>query len=62
MRATPPEDAAMGLFERRTYGRSWRHLNCDYCNKELNPGDNVIALSTPSDMREWEPEYMEVLK
>jgi len=50
----------MGLFERRTYGKSWRHLNCDYCNKEINPGDDMIALSVPSDMRWWEPEYMNV--
>lgn len=58
---TPPDDAAMGLFERRTYGKSTRHLNCDYCNKQLNPGDEVIALSTPADMHEWELDYMEVL-
>ncbi len=60
IKPTPREDAAMGLFERRTYGKSRRHLNCDYCNKELNPGDDVIAFSIPSEMRYWEPEYMEV--
>jgi hypothetical protein len=60
MKPTPPEDAALDLFERRTYGKSIRHLNCDYCNKALNPGDEAIALSIPSDMRQWEPEYMEV--
>jgi hypothetical protein len=60
MKPTPPEDAALGLFERRIYGKSTRHVNCDYCNKDLNPGDNVIALSCPANMPEWELDYLAV--
>ena len=58
MKPTPPEDAAMGLFERRVYGKSIRSLVCDYCGTPLNPGDNVIALSLPQNMAEWEGDYL----
>lgn len=58
VRPTPPEDIAAGLIERRTRGKSTRHLNCDYCNKPIDPGDEAVAFSLPADMREWESDYI----
>lgn len=60
MKPTPPDDAALGLFERRTYGTLLGSAICDYCGKQLDRDDSVIALSVPSDMRAWEHEYMNV--
>jgi hypothetical protein len=57
---TPREDAAQGLYERRIYGTLLGSAMCDYCGKELERGDGVIALSIPSDMPYWESTYMEI--
>jgi hypothetical protein len=55
---TPPEDAARGLFPRRTYGVTISGLVCDLCGKELPKGSSTVAESIPSDMDFWEPEYL----
>ena len=58
---TPDEDAALGLFERRTYGRLRASAFCDYCGGELNKGDEVVALTTPQAAApNWERDYLEV--
>lgn len=58
---TPHEDAALGLFERRTYGKLRASAYCDYCGEELSRGDEVVALTCPHDaMSWWEHYYMEV--
>lgn len=58
---TPHEDAALGLFERRTYGTLRASAYCDYCGGELNKGDSVVALTIPRDaMPWWESDFMEV--
>lgn len=59
MKPTPPEDAAMGLFERRAYGALRASAICDYCGAELSKGDQAIALTTPSDAPMWEEDYLE---
>ena len=58
LRPTPPEDAALGLFERRVHGSAIRSLSCDYCGKPIDKGDSVIALSSPPHMPEWESDYL----
>lgn len=58
-RPTHPDDAALGLIPRRTYGfLTNRSLVCDQCAKSLNHGDEVIALSSPANMGNWEREYL----
>lgn len=60
MRPTPPEDAALGLYERRVYGVLLGSAMCDYCGIELDKGDSVIALTVPQDYPMWESTYMEI--
>lgn len=61
LQPTPHEDAALGLFERRTYGTLRGSACCDYCGDELNKGDEVVALTVPQDaMPDWERDYLEV--
>lgn len=61
LKPTPHEDAAIGLFERRTYGKLRASAYCDYCGDELDKGDEVVALTTPQDAApNWEQDYLEV--
>ena len=55
---THPEDAALGLFPRRTYGKTINELVCDGCGKELPRDSSVVAESIPKDMGYWENEYI----
>jgi uncharacterized protein with PIN domain len=57
---TLPEDAARGLFPRRTHGLVLNELHCDVCYKILEKGSPAIAESVPRDMAFWEPEYLKV--
>ena len=52
------EDRERGLTERRKSGRAIRELRCDECNLELHRGDQVVALSIPAHMAEWEHAYL----
>lgn len=60
MKPTPHEDAVLGLYERRVHGTLLASAVCDYCGKELEKGDSVIALTVPQDYPMWESTYMEI--
>ncbi len=57
IKPTPYEDAALGFFPRRTYGKVINEMMCDLCGKILPRDSDVVAESIPKDMRDWEGEY-----
>lgn len=59
VKPTPHEDAALGLYERHKRGILRGSATCDYCGKELNKGDEAVALTIPMDYREWESTYLQ---
>lgn len=56
--ATPPEDAARGLFTRYTHGRLIYSVVCDLCGEYLPGGTEVVAFSVPHNMPEWESAFL----
>jgi hypothetical protein len=55
---THPEDAARGLFSRYVRGKASIPIQCDICGCEISIGDDVVAVTQPTTIREWEGEYM----
>jgi len=62
VKPTHPDDAALGLFPRRTHGIVKNPLVCDGCGKEMPTGTAAVAQSIPKDMDEWESDYLIVEK
>lgn len=55
---TPVEDIFTGKIPRRTYGKLLNTCYCDICGKTLPVSTDVIALSIPRDIGNWERFYM----
>lgn len=58
VKPTHPDDAALGLAPRRIGGLAIKDLVCDACGHDISKGTEVVAESTPRNMREWEGEYL----
>jgi hypothetical protein len=58
VKPTHPEDAARGLFTRYVRGKASIPLLCDLCAKTINTGDDCVAVTQPTTIRDWEHEYM----